>query len=62
MTSKKLCELCTEYYPEEECEIKESCDLRAILTENERLKAENQELEKKIRDMNWDRYPESMGR
>ena len=48
MTSKKLCEMCTEYSADEKCEYKNTCELQKILTENKDLKAENKQLKAKV--------------
>ena len=59
MTSKKLCEMCTEYSADEKCEYKNTCELQKILTENKDLKAENEKLEV---EKSWWNSPDMMGR
>ena len=66
MTRKKLCEMCSEYSTEYKCELQEDCRLQAILTENIRLKADNRELKKKIKELetkrSWELSPDRMGK
>lgn len=66
MTSKKLCEMCTEYSADEKCEYKNTCELRKILTENKDLKAENKQLKAKVEELeiekSWWNSPDMMGR
>lgn len=40
----EICEMCEEYMADEECEIKETCKINALVKENERLKKEVQSL------------------
>ena len=66
MTSKKLCEMCTEYSAVEKCEYKNTCELQKILTENKDLKAENKQLKAKVEKLevekSWWNSPDMMGR
>lgn len=66
MTRKELCKMCTEYSAEIKCENKDKCKLQAILTENARLKAENKELKRRIREIeireSWEKFPDMMGK
>lgn len=59
MTQKELCEMCTEYSVDTECEHKDSCKLQAILKENDYLRKKLKEHEARE---SWDRFPEAMGR
>ena len=66
MTSKKLCEMCTEYSADEKCEYKNTCELQKILTESKDLKAENKQLKAKVEKLevekSWWNSPDMMGR
>ena len=66
MTSKKLCEMCTEYSADEKCEYKNTCELQKILTENKDLKEENKQLKAKVEKLevekSWWNSPDMMGR
>jgi hypothetical protein len=66
VTSKKLCEMCTEYSADEKCEYKNTCELQKILTENKDLKAENKQLKAKVEKLevekSWWNSPDMMGR
>lgn len=66
MTSKKLCEMCTEYSADEKCEYKNTCELQKILKENKDLKAKNKELEAKVEELevekSWRDFPDMMGK
>ena len=66
MTSKKLCEMCTEYSADEKCEYKNTCELQKILTEDKDLKAENKQLKAKVEKLevekSWWNSPDMMGR
>lgn len=48
MTQKNLCNMCNNYSVDNECELKNSCELMAILKENEKLKEENNKLSWKM--------------
>lgn len=66
MTGKELCNMCENFSKDEPCEIKNNCELQAILTENKRLKEENRKLKKeneeqRIRER-WEKFPDTMGK
>lgn len=66
MTSKKLCEMCTEYSADEKCEYKNTCELQKILTENKKLREDNKELRAKVEELevekSWRDSPDMMGK
>ena len=63
MTSKKLCEMCTEYSADEKCEYKNTCELQKILTENKKLREDNKELRAKLEvEKSWRDSPDMMGK
>ena len=66
MTSKKLCEMCTEYSAGEKCEYKNTCELQKILSENKKLREDNKELRAKVEELevekSWRDSPDMMGK
>jgi hypothetical protein len=57
--------MCTEYSTEEKCEIKDTCELQKILTENTKLKKKLRQIKKELEEVkynqSWERNPERMG-
>ncbi len=51
MTEKRLCEMCENYSTDTACEIKDKCELRALVKENKRLKKELNSAKRELNEM-----------
>lgn len=66
MTEKQVCEMCDNYQIDKACEIKDKCELRAIVKENKKLKEELKSVKQELKQMkiqsSWEKYPDMMGK
>lgn len=62
MTRIELCRMCNEYSIHSRCEYRKTCKLQKVLTDNEKLRAENKELKDKVVSYEWKEFPDMMGK